>query len=110
MTATTGRSSSNKGVARRKSGRFWKSERDRFKSVIKTKGIKQSYEQKKMIKEAQKKAKVYEQSLKDATKQKKVELRMRQEENQKKRLENQRKTEVVQQVSKTQFNCKDAGN
>ena len=82
----------------KKSGRFWKSERDRFRSVIKTKGLKQSLKQKTRLKEEKTKAKLYEQSLKAATQKEKEELRARQEENKKKREANQKKSEVVQEV------------
>merc|ERR1711997_711535 len=75
-----------------KSGRFWKSERDRFRSVIKTKGLKQSLKQKTRLKEEKTKANLYEQSLKLRTQKEKEELRARQEEN------NQKKSEVVQEV------------
>ena len=81
-----------------KSGRFWKSERDRFRSVIKTKGLKQSLKQKTRLKEEKTKAKLYEQSLKLRTQKEKEELRARQEENKKKREANQKKSEVVQEV------------
>merc|ERR1712156_280245 len=82
----------------KKSGRFWKSDRDRFRSVIKTKGLKQSLKQKTRLKEEKTKAKLYEQSLKAATQREKEELRARQEENKKKREANQKKSEVVQEV------------
>ena len=82
----------------RKSGRFWKSERDRFRSVIKTKGLKQSLKQKTKLKEEKAKAKLYEQSLKDATKREREELRERKEENKKRREANQKKSEIVQEV------------
>jgi len=88
----------NKEMPANKSGRFWKSKRDRFRSVIKTKGLKQSLKQKNRLKEEKSKAKLYEQSLKEATKREKEELRTRQEENKKRREANQKKSEVVQEV------------
>ena len=94
-----GQVTESKILSRRKSGRFWKADRDRFRSVIKSKGLKQSFDQRKKAKEAQIRAREYEKSLKEATKQKKEDLRMRQEENNKKRLEAQRKNEVVQEVT-----------
>lgn len=83
---------------RRKSGRFWKSERDRFRSVKKTKGLKQTLQQKLKVKEQKARAKALEESLKEATKKQKEELRMRQEENKRKREENLKKSEIVQEV------------
>lgn len=82
-----------------KSGRFWKGERDRFRSVIKAnKGLKQSLKQKNRLKEEKSRAKLYEQSLKEATKREREELRERQEENKKRREANAKKNEVVQEV------------
>ncbi len=81
-----------------KSGRFWKSERDRFKSVIKPKGLKQDFKKRMQIKEDKQRAKALEEALKEATKKQKEDLRARQEENKKKREENQRKSEVYQEV------------
>jgi hypothetical protein len=83
-----------------KSSRPWKSGRDRFRSVIKTKGLKQSLKQKNRLKEDRVRAKLLEKSLKDATLKQKEDLRARQEENKKRRLENEKKSEVYQEVSK----------
>ena len=82
-----------------KSGRFWKSERDRFRSVIKTKGLKSNLKQRMKHKEDMRRIKAYEQSLKDRVRKEREELRERQEQNKKNREENQRKSEVVQQVN-----------
>ena len=81
-----------------KSGRFWKSERDRFRSVIKSKGLKQNFKLEMKRKEDLKRVKAYEQSLKDSAKKEKEDLRARKEENKKKREENQRKAEVYQEI------------
>ena len=83
-----------------KSNRPWKSERDRFRSVIKTKGLKHSLKQKNRLKEDKVRAKLLEKSLKDATLKQKEDLRARQEENKKRREENEKKSEVYQEVSK----------
>ena len=89
-----------------KSSRPWKSGRDRFRSVIKTKGLKQSLKQKDRLKEDKLRAKLLEKSLKDATLKEKVDLRARQEENKKRREENEKKSEVLQEVSKHSiFGC-----
>merc|ERR1712141_927949 len=58
-----------------KSGRFWKSERDRFRSVIKSKGLKQNFKLEMKRKEDLKRVKAYEQSLKDSVKKEKEDLR-----------------------------------
>ena len=81
-----------------KSGRFWKSERDRFRSVIKSKGLKQNFKNSLKLKEDRKRVKAYEQLLKESAKKEKEDLRARQEENKKKREENQRKCEIFQEV------------
>lgn len=89
---------SEKVKGRCKSGRFWKSERDRFSSINKVKGLKQSLKQRQRIKEQKERAKALEVALKEATKREKEELRQRQEENKKRRDENQKKNEVVQEI------------
>lgn len=81
-----------------KSGRFWKSDRDRFRSVVKSKGRKLNFQNSLRLKEEMKRVKEYEKALKDEVKQQKEDLRARQEENKKRRDENQRKNEVVQQI------------
>jgi len=82
----------------RKKSNCFKTERDRFKSVIKSKGLKTNLKQRMKIKEDKQRVKAYEQSLKDRVTKEKEELRARQEQNKKNREENQRKSEVVQQI------------
>ena len=82
-----------------KSGRFWKSDRNRFKSVIKVKGTQIKYEQRVKAKLELKKVKEYEQMLKDKAKEEKEALRQRQIQNKKRKEENERKSEIVQVVS-----------
>ena len=89
-------------LGRRKSGRFWKGERDRFRSVIKTKGLKQACAQKRIAqKEQYLRVKEYEKSLKEESKRIKEEHRQRREENKKKKIENEKKNEVVQIIKNT---------
>ena len=85
-------------LGRRKSGRFWKAQRDRFKSVVKPKGLKQSSKLRIAQKQELLRVKEFEKALKNEKKQEWEEKRKRQEENKKRREENQRKTEIVQQV------------
>lgn len=82
----------------RKKSNCFKAERDRFKSVIKSKGLKTNLKQRIKFKEEKQRVKAYEQSLKDRVTKEKEELRARQEQNKKNREENQRKSEVVQQI------------
>ena len=87
-------------LGRRKSGRFWKGERDRFRSVIKTKGLKQKACAKKRIaqKEQLLKVKHLEVQMKEEMKQKRQEHKLRQEENKKRKMENEKKSEIVQVI------------
>ena len=83
---------------RPKSGRFWKSERDRFKSVVKSRGLKQSLQQRQKAKEEKLAARKLQQEIKDEKSRRAQELRQRQEENKRRREENARKSEVVQVI------------
>lgn len=83
-----------------KSGRFWKSDRDRFRSVIQSnKGLKTTFEARAQRKEEIQRVKAYEQSLKEELRLKKVEHQQRRAENLKRKEENQKKSEVYQIVS-----------
>ncbi len=82
-----------------KSGRFWKSERDRFRSVIKSKGLKQSYLDRQRQKDARNRARQMEADMREDKKRQLEELKKRREENKKRREENERKAEIVQVVS-----------
>eukprot|EP00094_Tigriopus_californicus_P002955 TCALIF_02847-PA protein Name:"Protein of unknown function" AED:0.08 eAED:0.16 QI:0/0/0.5/1/1/1/2/163/256 len=64
-----------------KSGRFWKSDRDRFRSVIQSKGLKTTFEARAHRKEELQRVKAFEQSLKDELRQKKLEHQQRREHN-----------------------------
>merc|ERR1739844_754624 len=64
-----------------KSGRFWKSERDRFRSTIKSRGLKQSLQQRIKAKEEKERARQVLQRLKDEQKRTIEEKKARREEN-----------------------------
>ena len=82
-----------------KSGRFWKSQRDRFRANIKVKGLHQVSAQKRIAqKEQLLRVKAYEKSLKDDVKRSREEKRQRAEENKKRRDENEKKNETVQVI------------
>lgn len=85
-------------LGRRESGRFWKSSRDRFRSTIKSRGLKQNFKQRMENKEALKRAKDLEKSMKEDAARQREELKARQELNKKRREENAKKTEIVQVV------------
>merc|ERR1712142_582181 len=85
-------------LGRRKSGRFWKGQRDRFKSVVKPKGLKQDAKIRMALKQERLRVREFEKALKEEKKQELEEKRKRQEENKKRKLENERKNEVLQQI------------
>jgi len=85
-------------LGNKKSGRFWKSDRDRFKSVVKSKGLKISAQKRIAQKQELLRIKEYEKSLKDDVKRIREEKKQRTEENKKKRDENAKKNEIVQVI------------
>jgi len=85
-------------LGRRKSGRVWKGQRDRFKSVVKPKGLKQDAKVRLALKQERLRVREFEKALKEEKKQELEEKRKRQEENKKRKLENERKNEVLQQI------------
>jgi len=86
-------------LGRIKSGRFWKSERDRFRSTIKSKGLKQVSSQKRIAQKQQiLRVREYEKSLKEDVKRLREEKKQRTEENKKRRVENEKKNEIVQVI------------
>ncbi len=86
-----------------KSGRIWKKKQTVRSSTIKRQGVlkhlSNSFEKKRLLEQKQKQIKEFEQELRNETKQKKIDARLRREENQKRRMENEYKSVVVQQVS-----------
>ena len=85
-------------LGNKKSGRFWKSDRDRFKSVVKSKGLKISAQKRIAQKQELLRIKEYEKSLKEDVKRIREEKKQRTEENKKKRDENAKKNEIVQVI------------
>jgi len=82
-----------------KSGRFWKTERDRFRSTVKVKGLKQLSTQKRIAKKEQYlRVREYEKSLKEDVKRIRKEKEQRTEENKKRKAENEKKNEIVQVI------------
>ncbi|XP_072390332.1 coiled-coil domain-containing protein 86 [Diabrotica undecimpunctata] len=84
-----------------KSGRIWKSERKKFSSVIKTKGIKSSFERKEALRQKLKQVKELTNSLKAAKQEEKEKKKERRRANLKKQEENRLKSEVVQVITNT---------
>ena len=85
-------------LGNKKSGRFWKSDRDRFRSVVKSKGLKESAQKRIAQKQELLRVKEYEKSLKEDVKRLREEKKQRAEENKKKREENAKKNEIVQVI------------
>ena len=84
-------------LGRRKSGRFWKASRDRFKSVVKSKGVLDAKRRMEM-KQEMLRVRQMEAALTEEKKREAEEKRARAEENKRKRAENERKNEVIQQI------------
>lgn len=84
-----------------KSGRVWKSEKTKFSSIIKTRGLKNSFEKKKALREELKRVKEASRAIM-AEKQKEKELKKeRRRENLKRQEENRKKSEIVQVITNT---------
>ncbi|XP_034935700.1 coiled-coil domain-containing protein 86 [Chelonus insularis] len=84
-----------------KSGRIWKEQRKRFSSIIKTRGIRLSFEQKQKLREDLKRVKEQSKALIEQKKAEKEAQKQRRIENLKRAQENQRKSEVVQVIKNT---------
>ncbi|XP_066143204.1 coiled-coil domain-containing protein 86 [Euwallacea fornicatus] len=84
-----------------KSGRFWKSEKKKFSSLIKSKGLKSSFERKQVLREKLLKVKEASKDRK-AKKAEEEEMRkQRRRDNLKRQEENRKKSEVVQVITNT---------
>lgn len=84
-----------------KSGRVWKSERKKFSSIIKTKGIRLSFEKKQALKEQLKHIKVLSNSIKQEKETQNEARKQRRRENLKRQEDNRKKAEVVQVITNT---------
>jgi rRNA-processing protein CGR1 len=76
----------------------WKSDRDRFNSVVKSRGLKSSLQQRQRAKEVKDKAKALQKDLKDDRVKKIDDLKQRREDNKTRREANARKNEIVQVI------------
>ncbi|XP_031553247.1 coiled-coil domain-containing protein 86-like [Actinia tenebrosa] len=86
---------------RPKSGRVWKSEKNKKSTIIKVKPLHSDWKKKQKDKLEKKLLKAYESELKDTATKQKEEKRKRQEENKKRREENERKSQIVQVIKDT---------
>jgi len=81
-----------------KSGRFWKGERDQFRSIRKDRGNKKTFEERMKKKEEKERNKDLTKQIKEQKAAKIEALKQRQEENKKRREKNELKNEVYQVV------------
>lgn len=84
-----------------KSGRFWKNEKKKFSSIIKTRGIRNSFEKKQALRAELKRIKEASKAIIAAKEEEKEQKKQRRRENLKRQEENQKKSEVVQVITNT---------
>ncbi|KAK9759210.1 Cgr1 family [Popillia japonica] len=84
-----------------KSGRVWKTQRKKFFTTVKSRGIKTSFEKKKQLREELARVKQASREIIAAKKEEKQKKKERRRENLKRQKENQRKSEVVQVITNT---------
>ncbi|XP_059053863.1 coiled-coil domain-containing protein 86 [Achroia grisella] len=102
MSANNSNSDKNKPIAGKpKSGRFWKSKKNKFSTINKTKGLKQDFQKKTALRLELKRTKELSKQVLEELKQKEVNRKERRRENIKRSEENKRKAEVVQVITNT---------
>ncbi|XP_078040151.1 coiled-coil domain-containing protein 86 [Augochlora pura] len=84
-----------------KSGRVWKEQKTRFSSIVKTRGIRLSFEKKQKLREDLKRVKELSRSIKAEKAAQKEAKKERRRANLKRAEENQKKSEVVQVITNT---------
>ncbi|KAK1130536.1 Coiled-coil domain-containing protein 86 [Melipona bicolor] len=84
-----------------KSGRVWKEERKRFSSLVKTRGIRLSFDQKQKLRQDLKRVKEMSRAIKAEIQARKEAKKERRRANLKRAEENQRKSEIVQVITNT---------
>ncbi|GBP41537.1 Coiled-coil domain-containing protein 86 [Eumeta japonica] len=84
-----------------KSGKFWKERRDKFSSINKTKGLKQSFKKKTALREEYRRVRELSKQALEELKQKQIQRKERRKENIKRAEEKQRKAEIVQVITNT---------
>ncbi|EFA05893.1 Coiled-coil domain-containing protein 86-like Protein [Tribolium castaneum] len=84
-----------------KSGRFWKNEKKKFSSIIKTRGIRSSFEKKQVLRQELKRIKDASRAIKAAKDEEKEQKKQRRRENLKRQEENRKKSEIVQVITNT---------
>ncbi|CAH0696855.1 unnamed protein product [Spodoptera exigua] len=84
-----------------KSGRFWKSKKEKFSKINKTKGLRNSFEKKQALREQMQRTKEQSKQLLEEFKQKQLERKERRRQNIERAAENKRKSEIVQVITNT---------
>ncbi|VVC90491.1 unnamed protein product [Leptidea sinapis] len=84
-----------------KSGRFWKSKKERFNSINKTKGIRLNFEKKAALRIELQNVKNLSHQLQNQQKEKEEARKEKRRENLKRTEENKRKSEIVQVITNT---------
>ncbi|CAH4027874.1 coiled-coil domain-containing protein 86 [Pieris brassicae] len=84
-----------------KSGRFWKSKKERFNTIVKTKGIRLNFEKKTALRIELQKTKELSRQIIAEVNEKEQAKKERRRENIRRTLENKKKSEVVQVISNT---------
>lgn len=84
-----------------KSGRFWKTRKERFSTVNKTRGLKQNLEKKTTLRIELKRIKDMSKQILEKKKQEAEQRKERRRENLKRAEENRKKSEVVQVITNT---------
>ncbi|KAL0818177.1 hypothetical protein ABMA28_008689 [Loxostege sticticalis] len=84
-----------------KSGRFWKSKKERFSSINKTKGLRQDFQKKTALRLELKRTKELSKQVIEQLKNKEIERKERRKQNIIKAEENKCKAEVVQVITNT---------
>ncbi|XP_017778373.1 PREDICTED: coiled-coil domain-containing protein 86 isoform X2 [Nicrophorus vespilloides] len=84
-----------------KSGRFWKSEKQKFSRIVKVKGLKNSFERKEALRNDLKRVREISKQAKEAQLAAKEEKKERRRENMKRKEENTKKSEIVQVITNT---------
>ncbi|CAH1364312.1 coiled-coil domain-containing protein 86 [Tenebrio molitor] len=84
-----------------KSGRFWKNEKKKFSSVIKTRGIRSSFEKKQALRQELKRIKEASRAALAEKEEQKEQKKQRRRDNLKRQEDNRKKSEVVQVITNT---------
>lgn len=81
-----------------KSGRIWKEEKTKFSSIMKTRGLRLSFDKKQKLREDLKRVKEMSREIKERRKAEKEAKKQRRRENLKRAEENRKKSEIVQVI------------